>query len=197
MELVPGDNHVPSTNPGVKLTYEDYLLLPNDGLRHELLDGEHYVTPSPSLKHQKVLLNLTLLIGNWLAANPVGQILFAPFDVVLSLFDVVVPDLVYISNQRAPKILDPAKAQGAPELVVEIVSPGTRQRDETTKRRLYERFGVTEYWVVDPELDVVRVYRRGVGGFTRPIEISTEEEDVLTTPLLPGLRLPLRDIFRA
>ena len=197
MELVPGDNHVPSTNPGVKLTYEDYLLLPNDGLRHELLDGEHYVTPSPSLKHQKVLLNLTLLIGNWLAANPVGQILFAPFDVVLSLFDVVVPDLVYISNQRARKILDPAKAQGAPELVVEIVSPGTRQRDETTKRRLYERFGVTEYWVVDPELDVVRVYRRGVGGFTRPIEISTEEEDVLTTPLLPGLRLPLRDIFRA
>lgn len=196
MELVPGNDHVPSTSPGVKLTYEDYLLLPDDGLRHELLDGEHYVTPSPSVKHQQILLNLTLILGNWLAANPVGRILFAPFDVVLSLFDVVVPDLIYFSRERAARLLDLGKLAGAPELAVEIASPGTRQRDETTKRRLYERFGVTEYWVVDPELDVVRVYRRGAGGFTRPIEISAEEEDVLTTPLLTGLRVPLRDLFR-
>ena len=85
--------------------------------------------------------------------------------------------------------------QGVPELVVEIGSPSTRKRDETIKRRLYERSGVSEYWVVDPELDVVRVYRAGAEGFDKPVELSLEAGDVLTTSLLPGLDLPLRKIF--
>ena len=83
-----------------------------------------------------------------------------------------------------------------PELVVEIGSPGTRKRDETIKRRLYERSGVSEYWVVDPELDLVRVYRRDGEGFGRAVELSREARDVLSTPLLPGLEMPLVRIFR-
>jgi Uma2 family endonuclease len=196
MELVPGNDDVRATGPGVKLTYDDFVLFPDDGKRHELIDGEHYVTPSPNLKHQKVSGNLFLLIGTWLEQHPIGQLFFAPFDVVFSQFDVVEPDLLYMSNERAAQVLTKANVQGAPELVIEIGSPGTRKRDETIKRRLYERAGVSEYWVVDPELDVVRVYRRAGEGFERPRELTAEAADVLETPLLPGLPLPLARVFR-
>jgi Uma2 family endonuclease len=101
-----------------------------------------------------------------------------------------------MSNERAAEVLTKANVQGAPELVIEIGSPGTRKRDETIKRRLYERSRVSEYWVVDPEIDVVRVYRRGAGGFERPRELTAEAADILETPLLPGLPLPLARIFR-
>ena len=197
MELVPGNDEMRVTSPGVKLTYDDFLLFPDDGKRHELIDGEHYVTPSPNRKHQKVSANLHLMIGTWLEDYPIGQIYYAPFDVIFSRFDVVEPDLLYMSNERAAQVLTDANVQGAPELVIEIGSKGTRKRDQTIKRRLYERSGVSEYWVVDPEIDVVRVYRRGAEGFERPDELRAEAGDTLTTPLLPGLSLPLSRIFRA
>jgi Uma2 family endonuclease len=197
MELVPGNDDVRVTDPGVKLTYDDFVLFPDDGKRHELIDGEHHVTPSPNQKHQTVVLNLCLLIGNWLEQHPIGRLFPAPFDVIFSKFDVVEPDLLYMSNERAATVLTDANVQGAPEIVIEIASKGTRKRDETIKRRLYERSGVSEYWVVDPEIDVVRVYRRGTDGFERAMELTTEDNDVLTTPLLHGLLLPLGRVFRA
>jgi Uma2 family endonuclease len=109
---------------------------------------------------------------------------------------VVEPDLLYLSNERMAEVVTPQHVRGAPEIVIEIGSPGTRKRDETIKKRLYERSGVSEYWVIDPELDVVRVYRRGEEEFGRAIELSSEADDSLTTPLLPGLEMPLRRIFR-
>ena len=181
---------------GVKLTYDDFLLFPDDGMRHELIDGEHYVTPSPNTKHQTVSVTLTVLIGGWLEANPIGRLYHAPFDVVFSRFDVVEPDVLYLSNQRAAEVLTTQHVSGTPDLVIEIGSPGTRSRDETLKRALYERSGVTEYWFVDPEIDVVRIYRRSGERFVRPMELSREANDVLTTPLLPGLELPLARLFR-
>ena len=196
MELMPGNDDVHVNDPGVKLTYDDFLLFPDDGKRHELIDGEHYVTPSPNRKHQKISGNLHLLIGVWLEEHPIGQIYYAPFDVIFTMFDVVEPDLLYMSNERAARVLTDANIKGAPELVVEIGSEGTRGRDETIKRRLYERSGVSEYWVVDPQIDVVRIYRRGAHSFGRPLELSAEAGDTLTTPLLPGLSLPLARIFR-
>jgi len=196
MELMSGHDGALPNLRGVKLTYDDFVLFPDDGLRHELIDGEHYVTPSPTRKHQKVLGNLHLLVGHWLRDHPVGELFLAPFDVVFTPSDVVEPDLLYVSRERAAKILTDANVQGVPELVVEIGSPSTRRRDETIKRRLYERAGVSEYWVVDSELDVVRVYRREAERFARPVELSTEAGDVLTTTLLPGLALQLVDIFR-
>ena len=181
---------------GMKLTYDDFLLFPDDGKRHELIDGEHYVTPSPNMRHQRISGSLYLLIGNWLEDHPVGKIFYAPFDVVMSHYDVVEPDLLYMSNEQAAAVLTAQHVRGAPDLVIEIGSPGTRKRDETIKRRLYERTGVSEYWFVDPDLDVVRVYRLEGDHFARPVELSREAGDVLTTPLFSGLTLPLSRIFR-
>src|SRR5438132_8145516 len=145
--------------PSVKFTYDDVLCFPNDGKRHEIIDGEHYVTPSPNTKHQRTSRKLTVSLGNYLEQHPVGEMFAAPFDVVFSDLDVVEPDLIYISRERAG-ILTEQHVRGAPDLVVEILSPGTRKADETIKRKLYERFGVAEYWVVDPELDTIKIYRR-------------------------------------
>ena len=196
MELMSGHDGALPNPRGVKLTYDDFILFPDDGLRHELIDGEHYVTPSPNTKHQQIVVKLVIRIFNWLEKHPVGQVFVAPFDVVFTKFDVVEPDVLYMSNERAAEILTDANVQGVPELVIEIGSPGTRRRDETVKRLLYERAGVSEYWVVDPELDVIRLYRRDGERFARPAELSAEAGDVLTTTLLPGLALELVDVFR-
>jgi len=185
-----------ASSAAVKLTYDDFVHFPDDGQRHELIDGEHYVTPSPNTRHQQISGNLFLLIGAWLEDHPIGEVLYAPYDVVFSEFDVVEPDLLYLSNERAAQVLTPLHAKGVPELVVEIGSKGTRKRDETIKRRLYERTGVSEYWLVDPMRDVVRRYRRDGQAFAEPLELSRAAGDTLTTPLLPGLALPLARIFR-
>jgi len=192
---MPGTDDMNVPAPRVKLTYEDFLQFPDDGRRHELIDGEHYVTPSPNTRHQRISGRLHLLIGNWLQEHPVGQLFYAPFDVVFSNIDVVEPDLLYMSNERAAEVLTEKHVRGVPELVIEIASPGTRRRDETLKRRLYERSGVTEYWVVDPDVDVVRAYRLSGEGFGRPVELSAEAGDALTTALLPGLEIPLARVF--
>ena len=183
-------------SPGLRLTYDDFVLFPDDGKRHELIDGEHYVTPSPNIRHQTIVGTLYFLIRGHLETHAIGRVFGAPLDVVFSQFDVVEPDILYLSNERAAEVITPQHVRGAPELVVEVGSPGTRKRDETIKRHLYERAGVSEYWVVDPETDVVRVYRRERDAFGRAIELSREAGDVLTTDLLPGLELPLARIFR-
>jgi Uma2 family endonuclease len=188
-------NGINRTGAGVKLTYEDFVLFPDDGQRHELIDGEHYVTASPNTKHQRVSGNLHWLLRRHLEAHRCGQIFFAPFDVLLSQFDVVEPDLLYMSNERALEVLTAQHVRGCPELVVEIASPSTERRDETLKRALYERVGVTEYWVVDPQRDAVRVYQRVGSGFAAARELTRRDGNTLTTPLLPGLILALDDIF--
>jgi Uma2 family endonuclease len=176
------------------LTYEDYLLFPEDGHRHELIDGEHIVTPSPSRRHQVVSWRLSRWIGNFLEDNPIGEALAAPFDVVLTREDVVQPDLMFVSSDRSGIWAD-KNVQGAPDLVIEILSEGTRDRDETRKLNLYERFGVREYWLVDPVPETAQLYRREGGRLVLVQEISAAQGDFLETPLLPGLRIPLVEVF--
>jgi len=193
---MPGSDRVRPFSPGLKLTYDDFVLFPDDGKRHEIIDGEHYVTPSPRIRHQILLGNLYLLIASWLEAHPIGRAFLSPLDVLMSDVDIVVPDLLYLSHERAATVLNEKNARGVPELIVEIASPSTRRRDDGIKRRLYERAGVTEYWIVDPEVDRVRVYRRDGDRFARAIELSREHGDLLTTPLMPALEMPLARIFR-
>ena len=189
MSVMPGRDE----SRRVKLTYDDYVLFPEDGMRHELIDGEHYVTPSPALRHQRISVRLTVAIGRWLAEHPVGEVFHAPFDVVFTRFDVVEPDLVYVSNERARDLLTEKHALGA-DLVIEIGSPSTRRRDETLKLALYERAGVSEYWFVDPDDDVIRVYRRISQAFSPPHALSRNDA-ILTTPLFPGFELRLGTLF--
>jgi Uma2 family endonuclease len=190
-----GSDPVKPVHPGVKLTYDDYVHFPDDGLRHELIDGEHYVTPTPIRKHQAIVTNLVGMIWGYLRQQPVGRVFTAPFDVILSNFDVVEPDLLFLTHERLGEITTSPWVKGAPSLVVEIGSPSTRKRDATIKCRLYERSGVDEYWIVDPELDEIDVYRNVSGRFDRVAQLTLESGEVLTTPLLPGLKLPLSTIF--
>src|SRR5688572_19027641 len=131
----------PTTGSGVKLTYDDFLQFPDDGKRHELIDGEHYVTATPNTKHQRICGNLFFLIRSYLETNPIGEVFGVPLDIVLSSFDIVEPDVQYLSKARAMGVLTPKHLIGAPELIVEVGSRSTRKRDEMIKRRLYERFG--------------------------------------------------------
>jgi Uma2 family endonuclease len=197
MRRMTRDEHVnPDTARSTKFTYDDFVHFPDDGKRHEIIDGEHYVTPSPNTKHQAVLGNLFALFWVFLKEHPIGHVFVAPFDVVFSNFDVVEPDLLYISRERM-SVLTKAHVRGAPDLVVEILSPGTRRTDERTKRTLYERFGVREYWVVDPERDVVLIHRRSQVVFEPAVELSAERNQALITSLLPDWSAPLRDVFES
>ena len=172
-----------------KLTYEDFLLLPDDGRRHEILDGEHYVNPSPNTRHQIVSMRLVIALGTFVYEHGLGEFFHPPFDVVLGGHDVVEPDLIFVSKERA-HIITRTNIQGAPDLVVEILSPNNRGYDERVKYQTYERFGVGEYWIVDPEAATVTVYRRAGGTFVR-----AETGGTLTTPLLPGFTLELGTVF--
>ena len=181
-----------SPSHDTRFTVDDFMRFPDDGKRHELIDGVHYVTPSPVMRHQAICGRLYLSLGNFLAAHPhVGRVFFAPFDVIFSRWDVVEPDLLVIAGDQLD-ILTKKNVQGAPAIVAEILSPGTRKVDEQVKRRLFERGGVREYWLIDPELDLVKVYRRAAdGSFPRVTELTREAVDVLTTPVLPGWMVEL------
>ena len=177
-----------------KLTYEDYVLISEDGRRHEILDGEHYVTASPFIRHQDVIGNLHFALSVFNRAHRLGKILLAPTDVVLSPHDVVVPDLIFVSNERL-SIVAEKNVEGAPDLIVEVLSKRTRQRDEGLKLHLYERHWVREYWILDPDRRTAKVFRRIGKRLQLAASLSAEPGEVLTTPLLPGLSMPLSEIF--
>ena len=180
----------------LKLTYEDYLGFPDDLNRHEILDGEHAVTPAPTPRHQKICINLIELLARHCRERGLGEVFTAPIDVVLSETDVVQPDLCFVAAARH-HLVTPTHIAGPPDLMVEIASPGTRRRDEVTKRRLYEKFGVGEYWIVDPEVEEVKVWRRGAPGYSVKEEYAREGGEVVRSPLFPDLVLPLEEILRA
>jgi len=186
----------PSAHADTRLTYEDLQYFPADGKRRELIDGELYVTPSPNVRHQVLVGRLHIAIANHLAGRPgTGRVLLSPLDVVLSPHDVVEPDLLFVGSDQLD-VLTLKNVQGAPALVVEVLSRGTRKTDEQVKRRLFARVGVREYWLVDPELDLIKVSRRGDdGSFRRVAELTAEDGDVLTSPLLPEFSLALSAFF--
>lgn len=178
-----------------KLTWEDYLAIPPDGKRHELIDGEHYVSPAPNVRHQRVSANLHFHLAQVVRRAGLGELFYAPLDVKLSDFDVVQPDIVFVAREHAGRLTEFHLA-GPPDLAVEVLSEGSRRQDEVLKHHLYDRAGVAEYWIVDPELETVKVCRRGEGGgFDPAAELAAERGERLETPLLPGLSLPLVDLF--
>ncbi|HEY0556551.1 MAG TPA: Uma2 family endonuclease [Thermoanaerobaculia bacterium] len=177
-----------------KLTYRDYALLPEDGKRHEIVNGEHYVTPAPFLSHQKLVFRLTLRVGGFIETNRLGLFFFAPADVLLSDHDIVQPDLFFISSERA-SIAAEKNVEGAPDLVIEILSRSTSRLDKGPKLQAYDRTGVAEYWIFDPFRQGVQAWKRTDGGLHPQPFLSAAARDVLTSPLLPGFELPLAEIF--
>jgi Uma2 family endonuclease len=177
-----------------KLTYRDYALLPEDGRRHEIIDGELYVTPAPFVPHQDLLVELTFRLVGFIKAHRLGKLLVAPTDVLLSAHDIVQPDLLFVSNERAA-IVGSKNLKGAPDLVIEILSPSSRRLDKVLKLRAYERNGVQAYWLFDLSRKGVQAYVR-TGDALRPQPfLSAAAEDVLRSPLLPGFELPLAELF--
>ena len=139
-------------------------------------------------------MQLSALLYAHAGRNKAGHVFAAPCDVVLSNLDVVEPDVLFISSARS-SIITEENIQGPPDLIVEILSESTRKTDEIVKRKLYERFGVKEYWIVDPELETVKIYRLTDQRYVRVAELSRESGDTLATPLLPGIQIPLSSLF--
>ena len=177
--------------PKIKFTYQDYRNAPEDK-RYELLDGELVVPPSPNMFHQRISIKMSSRLEYFVADEGIGSVFEAPCDVVLSDTDVVQPDILFISNERAHVITED-NVQGAPDLVIEILSPSTTERDRTFKRALYARHGVKELWLVDPAARTVEVLTLGEHGFE--LEASYGQGRVLTSPLLEGFRLNLEEVL--
>jgi Uma2 family endonuclease len=191
-----GDDVMQPAPRDTRLTYEDFLLFPDDGRRHEIIDGEHFVTPSPNTRHQELVGRLYFELELYIRGHRgAGRAFLAPFDVIFTRWDVVEPDLLFIAGDQAD-ILTDKNVQGSPALVVEILSAGTRRTDEKVKRRLFDRCDVREYWLVDPELDLIKVFRRHAdGSFPRIAELTRDAHDILTTPLLSDFSIRLDDLF--
>ena len=177
-------------SPRVKFTYEDYRRTPEDK-RYELIDGDLIMVPSTRAAHQNLMRELGVIFDRY-AKERGGEVYFAPFDVVLSDTDVLQPDILYISNERL-HILTEDNVRGAPDLVIEILSPGTADRDRTLKRSLYARHGVREYWLVDPQTSTVEVLWSREGPFDSTVMYTARE--TLTSPLLHGLHIQLSEVF--
>jgi Uma2 family endonuclease len=175
------------------LTYADFVGFPDDGQRHELVGGRHYVTPAPVTKHQRVTRRLLVALDAHLAATGLGEAFAAPFDVLLSDHDVVEPDVFVIFAGQ--NILTDTHVVGAPGLVIEVASAGTRRLDRGIKRDLYDRAGVREYWMVDPDGQSVTICRRQDDGGLPAVDELDAPDHTLTSPLLPGFSLALGGLF--
>lgn len=177
-------------------TTSDLLAITNENFKvYELLEGKIFVSEHPSLTHQGIIGNLIFVLENYLAVNSVGKIWFRP-GVILDEYNSAIPDLVFVAKKRVPQIALGIHIVGAPDLVIEILSPGSEnvRRDQIIKRQTYARFGVKEYWICEPIAEVIEISRlqgnvlASVGVFRNADEISS--------PLLPDLKFTVKDVFR-
>lgn len=174
-----------------KLDYEDYARIPPDHNRYELLEGDLYVTPAPSPLHQRVSKRLQRRLEAYFEARGLGEVFNAPIDVILTNQDVVQPDLVVVTNSAQ---ISARGIEGPPTLVVEILSPSTRDHDRTAKARRYSALGVPHYWLIDPEGSRVECYRAQAGVYALVIE--GHGDGSVAHPDWPGLVLPLPELWR-
>lgn len=173
-----------------KLTYADYEKMPADGFRHEIIEGEEFMTPPPGTDHQTVVLNLAALLRAHVVSHKLGRVFVAPTAVVFSKHDAVEPDVFFISKARA-SIITSKNIQGAPDLVVEVLSPSTASNDRGPKLATYDRGGVREYWIVDPTAKTVEIREFGNPRRTR----AYQDDQSFKSELLSGLTMRLEDIF--
>ena len=180
-------------NKKVKFSYEDYQYLPGSEVkRYELIEGELIMVPAPEVQHQKVSRNLEFIIWQFVKKKDIGSVFYAPIDVMFSSENVLQPDIIYISKKRSG-IITEKYISGAPDLVIEIISPSTSGRDKTLKRTLYAKYGVEEYWIVDPNEKNIQIYILKENG----LELigKYHDYDVIQSSLIKGLKINLKEVF--
>ena len=188
------DPSVAQPSPRSPILYEEYRLLPEDGRRYELIEGDLLVSPGPSSRHQTVSRRLQFELMKALEETGLAQVFDAPIDVVLAPTTCVQPDLVVVSAANAHIITDRA-IEGFPDILVEILSPTSFDRDQDLKRKLYERFRIREYWIVDPEDGLVVVHRHEGEGYR--VRARYDRTATLECPEFPSLAVPLGHVFRS
>lgn len=185
-------------NPNVRFSYEDYKSLPESmDKRYELLDGDLIMVPAPTTFHQRASRDLVFLLIQFVRLHKLGEVLYAPVDVVFGEGknrEVAQPDLIFISHERK-HIVVKEEIRGAPDLVVEILSPGTKKRDRGYKKALYARYGVREYWIIDTDRHAVEVYTPRAPGFR--LAGSYQPPGSIVSILLPALKIDLDEVFQA
>lgn len=173
----------------------DLEAIPDDGKIYELFEGEISVAKAPSLKHQEIIGRFATILTNYLDENPIGKVWVTP-GVIFDEYNNAIPDLAYIKQERIPKIASGIHIVGSPDLAIEIMSPGSEnvRRDQVVKRQTYARFGIKEYWIVEPIVEVIEICRlqenvlASVGVF--------RNDDEINSPLLPDLSFTVKDVFR-
>ena len=176
------------------ITVDDLDAMPDDGNRYEVIEGELFVSRAPGLPHQLVVTNIIGCFLRYLDEHPIGRIVTTP-GLILNKYSGVIPDLVYLSNERREEIATGTRIYGAPNLVIEILSPGVQNmaRDRKVKLKLYNKYGVDEYWIVDTRARAIEVYRRDGDKLKFFTTFVADEE--ITTPLLPGFTCAVRSLF--
>jgi Uma2 family endonuclease len=171
-------------------TYDDLLAMPDDGNRYELIFGEIVMAAAPKRKHQYALFQLGKLLDAYARDHRLGEVYIAPYDVKLSVHNVVEPDIVFVRRSRL-SILTEDFVDGPPDLVVEVLSPTNRAHDLVKKATLYADFGIPEYWIVDPVTDSVTVHVLDAGHY----QAVSHRPGVATSTVLPGLEIRTEDVF--
>jgi Uma2 family endonuclease len=174
-----------------KLDYEDYLQLPDDGKRYEILDGELYVTAAPNPFHQRLSKRLQRRLEDYFEERGLGEVFDAPLDVIFGVHDIAEPDLVIVAN---PAQISRRGIEGAPLLVVEVLSPSTRSRDRGVKMKRYAALGVAHYWIADPAAQFIECFRLEAGAYALVVKASAPE--ALRHPDWPDLAIDLPALWR-
>lgn len=176
------------------LTVSDLDLMPDDGNRYELIEGEILVSRAPSLSHQEILGNMIMVLKTYLTTHNVGKVWATP-GVIFDNFNAVIPDVVFVSSERIPEIAFAEKVEGAPDLAIEILSPGSEnvRRDRSIKLQTYGKFGVAEYWIVDGFQRKIEIFRSVAGELSLAAELK--DQDLLASPLFPEFSVAVAKVF--
>ena len=177
----------------IMLTADDYRAMPETGPRYQLIEGELIMSPAPNRYHQDISRNLEFLLLKYLEKRPIGKLYHPPFDVYLTQFNVFQPDILFVTKERL-SILTEAGAEGAPTLVIEILSPRTAILDKEAKRKVYAREGVEELWILDPTTKTLAVFR--LQNDPAEPEAVYGLRQTFGSQCFPGLKLRVREIFR-
>lgn len=179
-------------NTNLKFTYEDYIHMP-EGKRYEIVEGELYMVPSPTTMHQRVSRELEEMLSKFVKDKGLGEVFDAPIDVVFSETDIVQPDIIFISNKNKG-IIREENIAGAPDLIIEILSPSSENRDRVIKKKLYTKNRVREYWLVDPQKRIIEALILGKNGY-ETLKVFSDSE-ILISRLIEGLQIPIDKVFK-